>query len=161
MRRRIRSQRGAELIELAMVTPILIILMAAIIDFGMLFRSWEAVTNAAREGARVGVLPGYSNADVRTRVQQYMATSGVANACTLQSYSGGVCPATACSVCVQTGPPILTGTGSMTPLYVTVVVNQTMPSLGAFVPLLGANFGTIPLASTSAMRSEAAAGAGS
>ena len=29
-------------------------------DFGFLFRNWEVVTNAAREGARVGVLPAYA-----------------------------------------------------------------------------------------------------
>ena len=32
-------------------------------DFGFLFRNWEVVTNAAREGARVGVLPSYDCAD--------------------------------------------------------------------------------------------------
>ena len=68
--RRLRSHRGAELIEMAIVTPILMLIIGAIIDFGMLFRSWEAVTNAAREGARVGVLPAYTaDDDVRARVE--------------------------------------------------------------------------------------------
>ena len=39
--------------------PIFMFLIAGIFDFGMMFRTYEAVTNAAREGARVGVLPGY------------------------------------------------------------------------------------------------------
>ena len=50
-------------------------------DFGFLFRNWEVVTNAAREGARVGVLPAYScadgSADVEGRVDNYMAGAGI------------------------------------------------------------------------------------
>ena len=57
--RRLGDQRGAELIEMAIVTPILLMILAGIFDFGFLFRGWEVVTNAAREGARVGVLPDY------------------------------------------------------------------------------------------------------
>ena len=56
-RGRWRDARGAELIEFAMVLPIFLLLTAGIFDFGMMFRTYEAVTNAAREGARVGVLP--------------------------------------------------------------------------------------------------------
>ena len=33
--------------------------MLGIIDFGFLFQHYEVVTNAAREGARVAILPGY------------------------------------------------------------------------------------------------------
>jgi hypothetical protein len=35
------------------VTPILLLSLAAIFDFAILFRAWNVVTNAAREGARV------------------------------------------------------------------------------------------------------------
>ena len=72
-----RSERGAELIEFALVVPILIFIIAGIVDFGMMFRTFEAVTNAAREGARVGVLPGYNPPDVQARVDAYLAASGL------------------------------------------------------------------------------------
>ena len=68
-----RSERGAELIEFAVVMPILIFIIAGIFEFGMMFRPFEAVTNAAREGARVGVLPGYNPtrcADARERLSR-------------------------------------------------------------------------------------------
>ncbi len=61
LRRRGRREDGAELIELAIVLPILLLVVAAIIDFGFLFQRYEAVTNAAREGARIAVLPGYTH----------------------------------------------------------------------------------------------------
>ena len=62
-RRRARwsDESGAELIEFALSLPILLLLVVlGIIDFGLLFRRYEVVTNAAREGARVAILPGYA-----------------------------------------------------------------------------------------------------
>ena len=68
--RKLGGDKGAELIELAMVTPLLMLFFAGIFDFAMIFRAWEVVTNAAREGARVGVLPGYEDdANVVSRVR--------------------------------------------------------------------------------------------
>ena len=58
-------ERGAELVEFAFVFPTLLLVMLGIIDFGFLFQRYEVVTNAAREGARVAILPGYGDADVR------------------------------------------------------------------------------------------------
>ena len=74
--RRLRAcghgDEGAELIEFVIVFPILMLILAGILDFGMMFRSFEVVTNAAREGARVAVLPGYQLADVQLRVKEYL-----------------------------------------------------------------------------------------
>ena len=47
-----RAEEGAELIEFMIVFPILMLILAGIMDFGMLLRNYEVVTNAAREGAR-------------------------------------------------------------------------------------------------------------
>jgi Flp pilus assembly protein TadG len=75
--RRLRSQRGAELVEFALTFPLLLLVVLGIMDFGFLFQQYEVVTNAAREGARIAVLPGYSAADVEARVEQYLATGGL------------------------------------------------------------------------------------
>lgn len=45
---------GQALVEFAFVLPILLLLMVAIIDFGIIFYSQMAVSNAAWEGARAG-----------------------------------------------------------------------------------------------------------
>ncbi len=45
---------GQSLVEFAFVLPILLLLMVTIIDFGILYYSQMAVTNAAWEGARAG-----------------------------------------------------------------------------------------------------------
>jgi Flp pilus assembly protein TadG len=138
LRRRVRSERGAELIELAMVTPILLLVIGGIVDFGFLFRSWQVITNAAREGARVGVLPNYTcnanaGSDVVTRVNAYLDSSGV---------SGAVVQA------------VTSVTGGVTSCVVRVSLNQPLPSLGVFGQFFGGNFGSVPLASTATMRTE-------
>ena len=72
LRRRLRSERGAELIELALVLPILLLVFAGIVDFALMFQRFLTVSNAAREGARIAVLPGYTQTDVQNRVTQYV-----------------------------------------------------------------------------------------
>ena len=73
--RLLRSERGAELIEMAIVTPVLLLLVFGIVDFGFLFQRYVVLTNAAVEGARVASLPGYSLADGQTRVTTYVANA--------------------------------------------------------------------------------------
>ena len=70
---------GSELIELAIVLPLLLLIIAGIADFGFLFQRYEVVTNAAREGARIAVLQaqGYTTDDVKDRVKQYLDASGL------------------------------------------------------------------------------------
>lgn len=70
--RRGRGSRGAELIELALVLPILLLMFAAIVDFALMFQRYLVINNAAREGARIAVLPNYTQADVISRVTQYV-----------------------------------------------------------------------------------------
>ena len=61
------GEKGQNLVEFAMVVPIFLILVFSIVDFGMGFHAWITVTNAAREGARIGAV-GANFDDIRTRV---------------------------------------------------------------------------------------------
>jgi Flp pilus assembly protein TadG len=76
---RLKSERGAELIEFALIFPILLLVVVGIIDFGFLFQRFEVLTNATREGARMAVLPNYTEADVQARVCAYLNSGGVPN----------------------------------------------------------------------------------
>ena len=84
--RRLACDKGAELVEFALVLPLLLLVMFGIMDFGLLFQRYEAVTNAAREGARIAVLPGYAQADVEARVNQYLAAAGLKSTPTIRLY---------------------------------------------------------------------------
>lgn len=84
MRRR-HSEKGAALLELAIVTPLLMLIFAGIAESGFFFRSMEVTQNAAREGARLGALPGSEQnnyAIVSTRVSEYITQSGLTGAVT-------------------------------------------------------------------------------
>jgi len=54
--RRKNGEKGQALVEFTLLVPIFLLLLFAIIDFGMGFYSWITVTNAAREGARLGAV---------------------------------------------------------------------------------------------------------
>ena len=45
--------------EFALTLPLLLVVIAGIVDFGFVFQRYEVITNAAREGARLASLPGY------------------------------------------------------------------------------------------------------
>jgi Flp pilus assembly protein TadG len=72
-----RSERGAELLEFALVLPVLLLVLAGLLDMGLLFKDYEVVTNAAREGARMASLPGWVESDVKSRVDSYLSAGGV------------------------------------------------------------------------------------
>jgi Flp pilus assembly protein TadG len=133
-----QSERGAELIEFAVVLPLLLLLIAGIVDFGMMFRTYEAVTNAAREGARVGVLPGYDVPDVQARVDAYLAASGLTGAHTT----------------TVTDVPVATGAGTFSARSVDLTYTYSFAVLGMAAPLFGGSFGSITLNAVSVMRTE-------
>ena len=54
--RRKNGEKGQALVEFTLLIPIFLLLLFAIIDFGMGFYTWISVTNGAREGARLGVV---------------------------------------------------------------------------------------------------------
>jgi len=60
-------ERGQALVEFAMVMPIMLLLLFALVDFGRAFYSWLLITNAAREGARVAATQSPLT-DVQTRI---------------------------------------------------------------------------------------------
>ncbi len=78
MRTRISSERGASLVETALVAVLLLLLLAGVADLGRAFYSYITITNASREGARYGSrFPGHSAGIVASVVQE-AAGSGMA-----------------------------------------------------------------------------------
>lgn len=92
-----RSERGAAIIETALTLPLLLLVAVGIFEFGRAFQTWEVMTNAAREGARVAVLgtadPGAAEQRVRDYLKggglKYDSTVGVALTATTVSMGGG------------------------------------------------------------------------
>ena len=61
-------ERGAAAVELALVLPVLLLIVAAIIDFGRAMFVQSVLTNAAREGARAAVVQ-VAPADIEARAK--------------------------------------------------------------------------------------------
>ncbi len=75
-----RRERGAVLVEFAMVALIMVTMLAGTFDFGMAWRASLGVTEAARAGARVGSsLSNDISADqsLMTSAQSAMASAGL------------------------------------------------------------------------------------
>src|SRR5947209_5457878 len=80
-RRASRAKRwGAAAVEFAIVAPILVSLVLALIEFGRVLMVEQILTNAAREGCRTAVLEGSTTTDVNTTVSSYLAGSGISGA---------------------------------------------------------------------------------
>ncbi|SKA66147.1 TadE-like protein [Eubacterium uniforme] len=60
--KRLKGEEGQDIVEFALVLPILAALLFGIIDYGWIFLNSARVANAAREGARFAVM-NYKQAD--------------------------------------------------------------------------------------------------
>jgi Flp pilus assembly protein TadG len=145
-RRRWRSEKGAQLVEFALVLPLLLFIVLGIAEFGIVFQRYEVITNAAREGARLGVLPGYSDADVQTRVRAYLTAARVPWTATNPTI-------TRTTVTIP-----IAGQPSITTRQVTVTYTHSYLFISGIAAMFGSTYTTIPLTAISAMRSEAPPG---
>ncbi len=133
-----RKERGQSLVEFALIIPIFFILVLGIIDFGMALRSYITLTNAAREGARVGVV-----------CQGGTSTSASTAAIAQVVHSGGALDLTSANV-TQATTPCTTGSDVIVTAQYTY---RFITPLGGFVTLFGGS-NSITFRSTTRMRSE-------
>ena len=142
----LRSERGAELVEFALVMPLLLILFGGVVDFARLFFSYEIVTNATREGARLASLPGYDLNNyqaVRNRVADYLANTNA---------SGTV--VTVVNP-VPVGIAVIGGTARSSGIRVTVTYTHNFMFVGPLFGLINGTFqNTLTFQVTTVTRSE-------
>jgi Flp pilus assembly protein TadG len=150
LRRGLKCESGAEFVEMALAFPLLLLVVLGIIDFGIMFQRYEVLTNAAREGARIAVLPDYCpdnatcDANVTARVDEYI------NAAFLGG-SGTV------SVIVGTPVAVSIGGNCMTTRTITVTYPHQFDYLGGIMGYFGSSFSSRTLTASSTMRTELAA----
>lgn len=71
------------MVEMIFVLPVLLLIIFAIAEFGLMFQRWLTLSNAVREGSRELVLfrspcnTGQVETDVRNRVLSYAQAGGV------------------------------------------------------------------------------------
>lgn len=61
------NEKGQSLVEFSIILPLLLLVVMAIIEFGMMFNSYISIQNASREGARSGIV-GSSDTDIQNLI---------------------------------------------------------------------------------------------
>jgi Flp pilus assembly protein TadG len=80
--RSISKAGGAARIEIAITVPLILLIGVGIFEFGRAYQTWQVLTHAAREGAKVATVSGGSDAEVESAVRRYMAAGQLPNAST-------------------------------------------------------------------------------
>ena len=76
-RRRRSGDRGAVAVEAALITPLIVLLLFGIIEFGLLFKNYLAVTSSTRAGVRIAsAMP--RDADFALRAAEAVVREGQA-----------------------------------------------------------------------------------
>ena len=87
-----REERGATLVEFALILPVLMALILGMFTGGLAYNRKISMTNAVREGARFGATIPYSTSlagDVATRVQELSGGEISAGQVCVQVYKKG------------------------------------------------------------------------
>lgn len=74
-----RRRPGAAVLDMALVLPILLALAFGTVEFGYYFYVKHNVQAAAREGARAGIVPSATNANVTDAVTASMTLAGMSS----------------------------------------------------------------------------------
>ncbi|MBI3493160.1 MAG: pilus assembly protein [Acidobacteria bacterium] len=144
MRTALAGERGNALVETALTLPLVLLVSVSIFEFGRAYQTWEVLTNAAREGARVAVLPNTTTSDVQSRVAAYLVSGQVDNAA-------------GATVVVNQNATVSIGSGTASASVVTVnypftfIVLQPVAQLVVNGATLGAPF---TMSASAAMRNE-------
>ena len=149
------GERGQSVIELALTLPLLLLVVFGIIDFGFMFQRYESVTNAAREGARLGVLADYTATEAQNRALNYLQSSGLNG--TVRACGAAMVKNSMCAQMTTSTVTVAGSTPAKTVDQVTVIVeyDHEYSFVGPVMQLFGGgSWGSIRLRSASTMRRE-------
>jgi Flp pilus assembly protein TadG len=154
--------RGAELVEMAFMLPLLLTLLVGIFWAARAYNIYETITRAAREGARAAVANSCSscgnatpsNSVVRTVVNNSLAASSVDPTKVKNTFSGTCpngqsCDCPSNDICIVRNVPLNTST----PQQFGVSVSVTYP-FQFNLPFTPENLATINISTTVQMRQE-------
>ncbi|MBI3864300.1 MAG: pilus assembly protein [Planctomycetia bacterium] len=80
------KRRGAAIVEFALVAPVFLTMITGIIELGRAIEVVQILTNASREGARVGSYETTTaTSTITTTVNSYLSQAGITGATTVVS----------------------------------------------------------------------------
>ena len=153
-----RNERGQFALELALLTPLLLVLVFLTFEFGRVFGSWLVITNATREGARYAITQQWcgatfgnggvacaSDTNIQARIKltvQFLSPSAV-QSCTPSGASASsaatigtcnTCPAT--KLCIGIYRYVDVNSNKIIQIWAVYQVQTLTPIAGA-VPFFG------------------------
>jgi hypothetical protein len=140
------SSSGQSLIEFALVLPMLLVLVFGIVEFGNAWRHYQLITNTAREGARIAVLPSSTATTVDSVINDRLDKSGLDSA-----------KATIIKTILDFGDPAYSNSSDIVTIeypYDFVVLGPVIDLMCAALSCSGGAFSRVMLSSTSIMRNE-------
>ena len=78
--KKLRSESGASAVEFALLLPVLMMILFGIIEFGLALYRQAILTNASREGARLGIVqsvPPITTAQIDAVIDNYLTPAGI------------------------------------------------------------------------------------
>lgn len=90
---RLRRESGATLVEAAMVIPLLILIVVAILELGLVFKDFLTVSYLSREGARIGALAGndqYADCAILVGIGELATTGDLERITEIEIYQADV-----------------------------------------------------------------------
>ncbi|AOJ17662.1 TadE family protein [Burkholderia vietnamiensis] len=90
-----RGQRGATIVEFALISSILVMLLLGIFEFGRVLFYWNTATEAMRLGARTAIVCDVNAAGIVKRVKSMLPILADANVAVTYTPSG--CDVSSCS----------------------------------------------------------------
>jgi Flp pilus assembly protein TadG len=127
-------ERGSVIVELAVTMPIFALLLAGMLQIGLIARDYQVLLNGAREGARLSALPANQIAlaqdpaaalsIIQNRVIAYLASENIT--------------VTASNITVDQAYPITIGSLSVMGSHVTISFSRSLltPGLTSLLPSL-------------------------
>lgn len=90
-----RKERGATIVEAAIVYGLLFLALFAVLEFGLAFKDWLSVSHAARDGARAGATFGNDpRADIQIldNIEATLAPASIAVGLQVNIFQAGTAP---------------------------------------------------------------------
>ena len=133
LHKKLQSESGASAVEFALLLPVLMMILFGIIEFGLALYRQAILTNASREGARLGIvqsIPAITTGQIDAVIDTYLTSAGIPPGNVTRN--------------------IVAGGGTGTPVTVTL----TLPYTYSVLPALTSIAPTINLTAQTVMRHE-------
>lgn len=150
-RSRRRGEDGQALVEFVLVAPLLLLLLFAIIDFGLYLNQYDSATNLAEMGARAAIVAGTSNAGSSCTANGTTVTTPMASWLQCEATNSGTAQPT--KVCIYDGSTVV---GASTPVGAGDAITVKVSSPFNWLSFISASVGGLSSTATgsSTMRNE-------